>query len=125
MKEIVCEMYISEKPFDIPYRIKEFALACEFLLKQGVNTFHVHYQDVQNTSLCIQILKLYQLSNPNMKILKKRQKSNDKVNNVLIFNFVDHIVVYDENFAKIYFTNGLEGDADNDKFDFSKIDLMP
>jgi len=125
VKEKICEIYMSETPFDIPCRIKEFISVCEFLLERGVNTFYIYSQDNHKTSVCIEILKLYKTTYPNIKIIKKKEKSNKKIENVVIFNWLNRLIIYDKNFIKINYENKLKDvNVIEDEIDFSGIELM-
>ena len=126
MSKRICEIYISEKPFDIPCRLKQFAFVCEFLINKGINTFYVYSQDNHKTSVCIEILKLYKMVNPNIDIVNKKQKSSKKTENTVIFNWIDQPSIYDERFVKINCQNQLEecACAVKSEVDFSGIDLM-
>ena len=60
----------------------------------ALNTFFIYSQGNHKTSICIEILKLYKTTYPNIKIIKKKEKSNKKIENVVIFNWLNRLIIY-------------------------------
>ncbi|MBQ7797776.1 MAG: hypothetical protein IJ371_01480 [Clostridia bacterium] len=103
----VCEIYTWENIIDIPNKVSEFANIINSLIVKGVNTFNLCTKN-SSTSICKEILKLYKIKYPKIKInILSEGKERKKPEYVILFNSDNSIIVYDKEFTSIVWDDEL------------------